>query len=358
MGQVAELPQGNGDLRQEFCVAQGSERQSSSGQIRLTQRGFEKLENALKSRFGENPSSVKVGDHHPRINRETVARIRNHQEWVRPSSIKYLFTELAKHENVHNLCLDDEDYESPTVKQPDRTIQAVAPNPFWQTLPIDAPEAFMGREFWFNELIELLDKGCSCNVIGPERMGRSSILKQVCAVGRMRIQRPVEQFVYLNLRQVSDSQDFFEALCHELKIDPPRKGHALTRSLKGKQHVICLDDIEQLTNSQRFDQSVRQHLRGLIDAGLLIVLIASKKCLSELFPDPSPDSSPLYGICRRMEVPPFSPQDVEGWVNYHLGETGISFSPPQLNQLREKSKGVPGILQQLARDLYDEVVSG
>ncbi len=345
MGQVAEVPQGNGDLRQEFCVAQGSDKR-----CRLTVQGIQKLEKALKNRFGEDPSHSKVAEFYP-PDRDTVSKIRNRQGWVTKSSIERLFTPLV-------LTIEDDDYEQLQANAISELPNDYPANPFWQTLPIDAPEAFTGREFWFNELIELLDKGCSCNVIGPERMGRSSILKQVCAVGRTKIRRSVEQFVYLNLRQVSDSQDFFEALCHELKIDPPRAGYALTRSLKGKQHVVCLDDIEQLTNRQRFDQSERQQLRGLIDDGLLIVLIASKKCLSELFPDSSPDSSPLYGICRRMEVPPFSQQDVEGWVNYHLGETGISFSPQQLKQLREKSKGVPGILQQLARDLYDQMVSG
>jgi hypothetical protein len=345
MEQVADLPQGNGDLRQEFCVAQGSDKR-----CRLTVQGLQKLEDALKKRFGEDPSQLKVAEFYP-PDRDTVSKIRNRQGWVTKSSIERLFTPLA-------LTIEDDDYEQPQAEAISELPNDYPANPFWQTLPIDAPGAFIGRDFWFNELIELLDKGCSCNVIGPERMGRSSVLKQVCAVGRTKIRRSVGQFVYLNLREVDDSQDFFGALCHGLAIEPAKRGHALSRALRGQQHVVCLDDIEQLTDGQRFDRSERRQLRGLIDAGSLIVLIASKQCLSEVFTDSSIDDSPLYGICTRMEVPPFSQQDVERWVDYHLRQTGISFSPQQLKQLREKSKGVPGLLQQLARDLYDRVASG
>jgi hypothetical protein len=354
MEQVADLPQNNGDLPQEFCVAQGLDNQVPGKQLRLTPQGVRKLEDALKNHFGDIPDHSKVAREflgNVKL-RETVAKVRDAREAVVQNSIERLFTAL-------NLDLEPDDCESLVIKHLDRIPQVVAPNPFWQTLPIGAPEAFIGREFWFNELIKLLDKGCSCNVIGPERMGRSSILKQVCAVGPKALKKtPIDSCIYLNLRNIDNSQDFFGALCHELEIIGAQSSHDLKRSLKGRKHLLCLDDIEQLADGNRFDQSERRKLRGLAEAGHLILLIASKQHLWKTFSDSSLDDSPLDGICTGNMIPPFSQKDVERWVDYHLTQTGISFSPQQLNQLRENSKGVPGLLQQLARDLYDRVASG
>ncbi len=245
--------------------------------------------------------------------------------------------------------------KSPSVAQ--ARSKVYLPNPFMQTLPIADPDAFVGREVWLSEVIQMLNQGCSCNLVGPSRIGRSSILKQICVVGRSRIKRSIGTFVYLNLREVENSQDFFGALCHELGIDSEKRGHALSRALKGTQHVVCLDDIEQWTDGRRFDRSERRQLRGLIDAGLLIVLISSKTCLSELFPDHSGDDSPLYGICRRMDIPKFTKRDVESWINWHLPLESNPFTSQQIEKLWEDSGGIPGILQQSAGMLYEAIVA-
>lgn len=324
--------------------------QASDKHCRLTQQGIRKLEDALEEWFGDRPSDNKLADSYS-IDRGTVGKIRNAKEGVNRSSIDRLFTAL-------NLDLLETDYE--TIAPPKKQARSIVypPNPFMQTLPIADPDAFVGREVWLSEVIQMLNQGCSCNLVGPSRIGRSSILKQICVVGRSRIKRSIGTFVYLNLREVENSQDFFGALCHELGIDSEKRGHALSRALKGTQHVVCLDDIEQWTDGRRFDRSERRQLRGLIDAGLLIVLISSKTCLSELFPDHSRDDSPLYGICRRMDIPKFTKRDVESWINWHLPLESNPFTSQQIEKLWEDSGGIPGILQQSAGMLYEAIVAG
>ena len=73
----------------------------------------------------------------------------------------------------------------------------------------------------------------------------------VCQLGPERLRLPQEAFIYLNMQNVDDEQDFFDALCHELNI-PTYRGNKLSRALSGKRYILCLDEIHIMTSEADF----------------------------------------------------------------------------------------------------------
>jgi hypothetical protein len=163
---------------------------------------------------------------------------------------------------------------------------------------------------------------------------------------------PPETFAYLSLEWVDDEDDFCEALCDALGIETCR-GYQLTRALRGKRYVLCLDEIEKMT-WDGFTVRLRSQLRGLADgpAAPLKLVIASRSSLAHLFPDSPELDSPLAGICRQLDVGPFPPDIAHTFLTYRLRGTGVTFSEGEIHALLTGTGGHPAKLQRAAADLY------
>ena len=100
-------------------------------------------------------------------------------------------------------------------------------------------------------------------------------------------------------------------------------------------------------------------LRGLADgpAAPLKLVIASRSPLAHLFPDSPELDSPLAGICRQLDVLPFSPEAARAFLADRLRDTGVTFSPEEKATAIEESGGHPARLQQILRELYDQRAS-
>lgn len=233
----------------------------------------------------------------------------------------------------------------------------IAPNPFGDTGKITDPKRFFGREELLRQLFEELDKGCNRSLVGDAQVGKSSILEMVCQLGPERLQLPSEAFIYLDMRNVYNEQEFFEYLCDELRIEACR-GYKLKRALRGKQYILCLDEIDNMASEERFTGQERTELCGLADgADVPFTLVtASQKSLKDLFPDSPLRTSPLAGICQQIDVGPFSADEARRFLNHRLEGTGVSFSESQIQELIAESRGYPGSLQQLAAHLYRGLV--
>ncbi len=117
----------------------------------------------------------------------------------------------------------------------------------------------------------------------------------------------------------------------------------------------CLDEIEKMAWNN-FTINVRSHLRGLADGpdAPLKLVIASRSPLSRLFPDSPELDSPLAGICRQLDVKPFSPGVAREFLLQRLHGTGIMFSEAQIKELIHDTGGHPAKLQEAAAKLYRE----
>lgn len=173
--------------------------------------------------------------------------------------------------------------------------------------PVSKPEDFFGRTELLRQLFEELAKGSNISLLGPARVGKTSILNMICHWGPERLGLSPEQFINLDMRTIWDEKDFFEILWDELKIETCR-GKNLKRALRGKRYILCLDEIHKLTRKEHFTGDERDMLCGLADGAdqPFSLVIASQKPLQDLFPDSPVRTSPLAGICLTLDVQPFS----------------------------------------------------
>jgi hypothetical protein len=72
-----------------------------------------------------------------------------------------------------------------------------------------------------------------------------------------------------------------------------------------------------------------------------------------LFPDSPELDSPLAGICRPIDVEPFSPDVSRAFIEDRFQDTGVVFTEQEITTLFEETGGHPAKLQRAAADLYN-----
>lgn len=215
-----------------------------------------------------------------------------------------------------------------------------------------------GREELLRQIFEELNKGSNRCLVGEAQVGKTWLLKKICREGKSSIKRKIDAFIYLDMRCVEDGKDFFEALCAELKIDPPVRGYKLQRTLQGKQYILCLDEIDQLSDDRRFTRTERDQLYSLCDGEDMPIslVIASQVSLGQLFPDLPNRTSPLIGICQQIDVNLISPLQVQEFVSERLRDTRIQFGEAKIKELYRNCQGKPKLLLELAYRYYQEMI--
>ncbi len=229
---------------------------------------------------------------------------------------------------------------------------AEGPNPFGDRGRITEPDRFFDREDILEHIFGELGAGRSISLVGEAQVGKSSVLTQVCVRGPKRLGRAPEDFVYLDMQSLCGDEDFFEALGEELGL-PGLKGWKLSRALRGRRVVLCLDEFEKMTYSG-FTGEVRSQLRGLADGNEapLTLILASRTTLGELFPDDPTETSPIAPIAQELQLGPFSGDVARNFLRQRLATTGRHFSEDDEERILTVSGGHPGRLQALAYACY------
>lgn len=229
-------------------------------------------------------------------------------------------------------------------------------NPFGDQGPVTNAALFFKRENLLREIFEELNKGTNLLLLGDTQMGKSSLLRHVKDHGAETLPLPKERFIYLNMQQLHGEPDFFKALCSEMGIDETLRGYSLTRTLRGQQWIVCLDEIERLANEKLFSRDVRSELRGLANGPdePLTLLIASRSPLDKVFSDSTGLDSPFANIFQTKEIEPFSPQEVSDFIHSRLQPTKIRFTDEEIQAILETTQGHPAQVQQQAKKLFDK----
>ena len=246
--------------------------------------------------------------------------------------------------------LEFQDSEIYNVSEPKPSASAIAPNPFSNGEAEKLLSRHAGREEILRRLFEELDKRSSRSVVGDAGLGKTWLLRQICDRGATSMTNSPDGFIRMDMHQVSDGQDFFEALCEELGLGSCSH-RALEKRLRGKHYVLCLDEIHVLADESRFEVRERDYLRGLADSGQLALVIASQKPLRTLFPDSPLRSSPLADLCDpQIDLKPISESQVQKFVE----ACGIRLNEQRVTELWEQSQGKPKRLLELAAKRYQE----
>lgn len=240
----------------------------------------------------------------------------------------------------------------PELKPPQPLI--LPPNPF---VPLvgRVEEGFFGREKEIKSVFDILNGGSSVAIIGEREIGKSSLLWAIYLQAERQLRLPRKP-IYLNLQQVYDEEDFYEALCSEVGIDIC-KGYRLKRALSQQQPrlLLVLDEIEKMT-WEGFTNQLRGQLRGLAegsDAPLRLVVAASTS-LDTLFPDSRKVgmTSPFQGICIEERIKPWDETIAREFIRQRLAETPIRFPEEEIVRILGEFSGRPKELMQLCNQAY------
>lgn len=230
-------------------------------------------------------------------------------------------------------------------------------NPFGDRGCVRDPARFFNRERELAEIFDELRKGSSLSLVGEAQVGKSSLLAMIAAQGPRELQRDPADFITIDMQVIRNEDEFFDALCEKLGLGLTVRGLALDRALRGRQVVVCLDEIEKMTNRQCFSGEERTELRGHANGPdtPLTLVIASRSSLEKLFEDDVARTSPLAGICGVRRVLPFSQTTSEAFLLHRLQGNAVTFSARQRQMLHEQSGGHPGQLQAEAAALYRQL---
>ncbi|HRQ40503.1 MAG TPA: winged helix-turn-helix domain-containing protein [Chloroflexota bacterium] len=228
-------------------------------------------------------------------------------------------------------------------------------NPFFHRGAIRQAEFFYGREAEINQIMGLLRNGQSVSLIGPRRIGKSSLL--------IHLMRPEVQdahqwgasqvlFVHLDCQEFGESpaDEVYEALYDALmdaaeaagtavrSTDTPGGYRAIDRLLHqisrdGTAVVVLLDEFELLAANAHLTPYFFARLRGLTTKYGLAYLTASQRPLFNITAEEEILSSPFFNIFVTLPLGLFTAEEARGLLNQRMLDRAYGFSPELINHL-------------------------
>lgn len=222
-------------------------------------------------------------------------------------------------------------------------------NPFFHRGAIRRAGEFHGRQNELSQILGLLRNGQSVSIIGPRRIGKSSLLLQLCRP-KVRAQHnlsPQEAiFALLDCQELGGSppEEVYEALLTSVMdaaasapiiletVQRPGTYRSLDRILNtiqrsGLSVVILLDEFELLAANERLTPYFFARLRGLTTKYGIAFLTASQRPLFSITAAEEILSSPFFNIFVSVPLGLFSEQESQELLVRRLEGTGYEFNP-------------------------------
>lgn len=232
---------------------------------------------------------------------------------------------------------------------PDVTRSAPDINPFNIRGGIRDDAAFFNRRRELQMLRDYIRGRQNCQLVGPRRIGKSSILLFVerhcgewvsdARVAYIDLQDPRCYTLAGWLKEVGEGLGLPSA---------PRSLADLMEAVEdllatGARPVLCLDEFGEMTRRpQEFPREVFMTLRAVGQRGLSI-LTASPRRLSQLT-DPADDTSPFFNTFPALQIGPFEAADAEAYLA--LRRPGApEFTERERERILEFAHGHPLALQ-------------
>jgi hypothetical protein len=228
-------------------------------------------------------------------------------------------------------------------------------NPFFHRGAIRRAEEFHGREAEISQIIGLCRNGQSVSIVGPRRIGKSSLL--------LHLRRPATRlaagmdpseglFALLDCQELGGSppEEVYEAIITSVvdaaesagidlgSRERPGTYRSLDRILsaanrKGLSVVVLLDEFELLAANERLTPYFFARLRGLTTKHGISYLTASQRPLFAITADESILSSPFFNIFVTLSLGTFSESEARELLTHRLKGTGYSFPTELCNHL-------------------------
>ncbi len=210
-------------------------------------------------------------------------------------------------------------------------------NPFFHRGAIRRAEDFHGRQAEVDQILGLFRNGQSVSLIGPRRIGKSSLLLHLCRPGireKYDLHPPNALFVLLDCQELGGSppEEVYESLFMALtdaaaeaglylgSIQNPGTYRALDRIIHqvSKQDVpviVLLDEFELLAANKHLTPYFFARLRGLTTKYGFAYLTASQRPLFAITAEEEILSSPFFNIFVTLSLGLYSPEEASTFLN-------------------------------------------
>jgi hypothetical protein len=222
-------------------------------------------------------------------------------------------------------------------------------NPFYHRGAIRQAANFHGRQHETEQILGLLRNGQSVSLIGPRRIGKSSLLIHLCRP-EVRLQWGLDPaktwLILIDCQELggSPSEEVYEILLNGLHHAATEAGVTL-EALNGspstyrdldralyqisQNHttvVFLLDEFELLAANEHLTPYFFARLRGLTTKYGLAYLTASQRPLFAITAEEEILSSPFFNIFVTLPLGLYSDEEARTLFLSRLAATGVSFS--------------------------------
>ena len=254
-------------------------------------------------------------------------------------------------------------------------------NPFSYGKPIDDPARFVGHRRELEQVYSrILSAFESSSIVGERRIGKTSLLK---LLGHPEVQakfglKPDKYtFIYQDFqfldsdtkptrfwqrvlrsikRSVKDYQDIVDEIEYALEadtIDNYTLDDIFTLIDEAELYIVLLlDEFENVTRNENFDDDFFAGLRALAIHHNLALVTSSREELVELTHSEKVRSSPFFNIFASINLRPFTETEATELIDSYLADSGVKFLLSELNLIFGIAGYHPYFLQMACHHLF------
>lgn len=235
-------------------------------------------------------------------------------------------------------------------------------NPFTWRKGITTAEDFFDREEDQLRIRDYLHKGQNCQIVGPRRIGKTSLLLQIERI--ISKWKPTALLAYIDLQDARSRhlEGWLWRVSEKLRWSKPATNlgefneHIEGMINRNVLPVLCLDEFEEFTRRRDdFDRDFFSNLRYCGSRGMAIIT-ASCVPLNQLT-EPKDPTSPFYNTFPLLRLGTFSDDAVHDFLS--LYRPGVpSFEVAEKEAIRNFAKGYPLALQVACLHVINSKTSG
>jgi NTE family protein len=227
--------------------------------------------------------------------------------------------------------------------------QTADDNPFNFVGRVNRVEDFFDRDYERESLRSYLSNGMCCQIVGPRRIGKSSLLYHLPGFAREWGMELAVAYLDLLIPRSRTIKGLLEMIGEQWRCAAPLRSltdleeQVNAINARGSRPVLCLDGFDELARRpEEFTSDFFLDLRGLAQQGM-VILTTARNPLCDLVPGHTP-ASPFFNIFPILRLGPFSESDAEDFVT--LRRAGAQpFTPEEKRAILEFAKGYPAALQ-------------
>jgi hypothetical protein len=254
-------------------------------------------------------------------------------------------------------------------------------NPYFNRIAIKDQEYFFGREHEVRYIISLLQNNQSCSIIGPRRIGKSSLINAISnpEVLKKNGLNPANYiFVFIDLEGLGNltQSEFFYQIVEELRNrvteknirelleDVINKENIRFIDLKkifryttklGKKVIFLFDEFELITNNRNLDFNFYSGLRNLANSYKVGYITASHTPLLELTFSKKTLGSPFFNFFAQIEINLLSERAINELITEPANKHGVVFDDNIIGFIKKRVGLHPFFAQMLCFHIFDHL---